>query len=181
MTTRSTSTKPRRKYRLLIVDDHPVLRDGFAQLISSEPDLQVCGHTGNSVKALYDIAALKPDLVILETALKSCNGIELIKRIKTVCADVPILAFSIHEEPFHAERALRKAEQTLRLMADNLHETMIAFNMEHRLTYVNLAFERLTGSAIGKLTRQVCRAETLFPSLELESGRRPIIPALRRS
>jgi PAS domain S-box-containing protein len=72
----------------------------------------------------------------------------------------------------HAEQALRKAEQTLRLMADNLHETLIAFNMDHRLTYANPAFEKLTGSATGKLTMQICRAETLFPSLELESGRR---------
>src|SRR6266446_3626908 len=126
MTARSTSTKPRRKYRLLIVDDHPVLRDGFAQLISSEPDLQVCGHTGNSVKALYDIAALKPDLVILETALKSCNGLELIKRIKTVCADVPILAFSIHEEPFHAERALRAGARGYVMKQSATEEVIVA-------------------------------------------------------
>src|SRR4051794_7764756 len=103
MTARSIA-KPRRRHRLLIVDDHPVLRDGFAQLISSEPDLQVCGQTGNSVKALYDIADLKPDLVILETALQSCNGLELMKRMKTAYPAVPVLAFSVHDECFHAER-----------------------------------------------------------------------------
>lgn len=98
-------TKP--KYRLLLVDDHPVLRDGFAQLLKIEPDLEVCGQTGNSVKALYDIAALKPDLVVLEIDLHGCNGIELIKRIKAVYSDLAILAFSVQEEALYAERALR--------------------------------------------------------------------------
>src|SRR5438067_9488994 len=100
-----TITGKRDKHRLLLVDDHPVLREGFAQLISIEPDLQVCGQTGNSVRALYDIGELKPDLVILDIALKGCNGIELIKRIKAVYAELAILAFSVHDECLYAERA----------------------------------------------------------------------------
>src|SRR5439155_15279100 len=107
MRAKNLSIRKRPKRRLLLVDEHPVLREGFAQLLSIEPDLQVCGHTGNSVKALDDIAALKPDLVILDIALKSCNGIDLIKRIKTVYADLAILAFSVHDELLYAERALR--------------------------------------------------------------------------
>ena len=103
----SIGNKKRLKHRLLLVDDHPVLREGFAQLITIEPDLQVCGQTGNSVKALYDIAALKPDLVILDTALNGCNGIELIKQIKAVYSDLAILVFSVHDERLYAERALR--------------------------------------------------------------------------
>jgi len=102
-----TITGKRAKHRLLLVDDHPVLREGFAQLISIEPDLQVCGQTGNSVRALYDIGELKPDLVILDIALKGCNGIELIKRIKAVYSELAILAFSVHDESLYAERALR--------------------------------------------------------------------------
>ncbi len=103
----SIGNKKRLKHRLLLVDDHPVLREGFAQLITIEPDLQVCGQTGNSVKALYDIAALKPDLVILDTALNGCNGIELIKQIKAVYSDLAILVFSVHDERLYGERALR--------------------------------------------------------------------------
>src|SRR5260221_4785089 len=103
----SIGNKKRPKHRLLLVDDHPVLREGFAQLITIEPDLQVCGQTGNSVKALYDIAALKPDLVVLDTALNGCNGIELIKQIKAVYSDLAILVFSVHDECLYAERALR--------------------------------------------------------------------------
>ncbi len=107
MSLRNSAAKRRPKRRLLLVDDHPVLREGFTQLLSIEPDLQVCGQTGNSIKALYDIAALKPDLVILDIALRGCNGIELIKRIKAVHAELPVLAFSVHDENLYAERALR--------------------------------------------------------------------------
>src|SRR5260221_602621 len=103
----SIGNKKRPKHRLLLVDDHPVLREGFAQLITIEPDLQVCGQTGNSVKALYDTAALKPDLVVLDTGLNGCNGIELIKQIKAVYSDLAILVFSVHDECLYAERALR--------------------------------------------------------------------------
>src|SRR5437773_1833078 len=102
-----SAAKKRPKRRLLLVDDHPALREGFAQLINVEPDLEVCGQTGNSVKALYDIAALKPDLVVLDIALTGCNGIELIKRIQTVYGGLAILAFSIHDEYLYAERPLR--------------------------------------------------------------------------
>ena len=107
MPIRDLGTKKRVKRRLLLVDDHPVLREGFAQLLSIEPDLQVCGQTGNSVKALYDIGSLKPDLVILDIALRGCNGIELIKRIKAGYAEMAVLAFSVHDENLYAERALR--------------------------------------------------------------------------
>ncbi len=70
-----------------------------------------------------------------------------------------------------AERALREAEETLRLMADNLHETLVAFDMDGRLTYANPAFERLTSHAIASLTTQIWCAETLFPSADAESQR----------
>lgn len=107
MTAKNTGSKRQAKHRLFLVDDHPVLREGFAQLLSIEPDLFVCGQTGNAVKALYDIASLKPDLVILDISLAGCNGIELIKRIRAVYADLAILAFSVHDENVYAERALR--------------------------------------------------------------------------
>ncbi len=107
MTAKSTEIRRRRKRRLLLVDDHPVLRDGLTRLVNAEPDLEVCGQTANSVKALYDIAALRPDLVVLDITLKGCNGIELIKRITAVYADLPVLAFSVQDESLYAERVLR--------------------------------------------------------------------------
>lgn len=93
--------------RLLLVDDHPILREGFAHLIDREPSLKVCAQSDNATQALDDIAAQKPDLVIVEVALKGINGIELIKRIKILNPQLPVLVLSAQDEALFAERALR--------------------------------------------------------------------------
>src|SRR3954471_18636138 len=93
--------------RLLLVDDHPILREGFAGLINREPDLRVCGQADDAVNALRDIAASNPDLVIVDIALKGINGIELIKRIKAAHREIPVLVLSVQDEALFAERALR--------------------------------------------------------------------------
>src|SRR5262245_15801610 len=95
------------KRRLLLVDDHPVLREGFAYLIEREPSLKVCGQADNAGQALSEIAAQNPDLVIVEIALKGINGIELIKRIKVLHPHLPVLVLSAQDEALFAERALR--------------------------------------------------------------------------
>jgi DNA-binding NarL/FixJ family response regulator len=99
--------KPGRKRRLLLVDDHPIVREGFAQLINHEPDLEVCGLASNAAKALDDIAALKPDLVIVDISLEGTNGLELMKHLHCANLGVPVLALSMHAEYLYAERALR--------------------------------------------------------------------------
>jgi len=93
--------------QLLLVDDHPILREGFARLIEQEPDLKVSGHADTPAKAVGAIAALKPDLVIVDIALKGVNGIELIKRIKTAHPNIPVLVLSVQDEALFAERAVR--------------------------------------------------------------------------
>jgi len=90
-----------------LVDDHPILRDGFAQLIGQESDLKVCGEADTATKALTAIAALKPDLVIVDISLKGVSGIELIKRIKLSHPEVPVLVLSVQDEAVFAERSLR--------------------------------------------------------------------------
>ena len=98
---------PKRKARILIVDDHPIARQGLAQLINEEPDLAVCWQADSAGKALELIAADKPDLAIVDVSLRESSGIELVKNIKAQSAGVPILVFSMHEESFFAERALQ--------------------------------------------------------------------------
>src|SRR5438105_1354159 len=97
----------RRCRRLLLVDDHPILREGFARLIDHESDLKVCGQADNPTKALAAIPTLKPDLVIVDVALKGMMGMELIKRIKGIHPEVPVLVLSVLDEALFAERALR--------------------------------------------------------------------------
>jgi len=96
-----------RKHRVYLVEDHPVTREGLAQLIDYQTDLQVCGQAGNAGQATTGIAALKPDLVIVDISLAGTSGIELIKDLVGRDADLRILVLSTHDESLYAERALR--------------------------------------------------------------------------
>ena len=93
--------------RVFIVDDHPVVRQGLAQLVEQERDLAVCGESGMAHEALNAIRKLKPDIVVLDISLGDGNGISLIKDIGIHCGPVPVLVLSMHDETLFAERALR--------------------------------------------------------------------------
>lgn len=94
-------------YTVLIVDDHPIVRQGLAQLINQEQDLHVCGQAEDAHQAMQAIRTLKPDMVIVDISLKDTSGIELIKDIKIQHTDLPILMLSMHDEGVYAERSLR--------------------------------------------------------------------------
>ncbi len=102
-----TTSTPKRKARILIVDDHPIARQGLAQLINEEPDLVVSWQAESAEKALQLISTDTPDLAIIDISLRDSSGLELVKNIKAQAAGVPILVFSMHEESFFAERALQ--------------------------------------------------------------------------
>lgn len=95
------------KRRILLVDDHPVTRQGVATLINQNQDLMVCGEADNAPLALELIQKLQPDLVLVDIALKSTSGIELIKNAKSMVPELPLLVMSMHDESVYAERALR--------------------------------------------------------------------------
>lgn len=93
--------------RILIVDDHPMVRDGLAMRIANEPDLTVCGEAEDSVEALQLVNDLNPDMAIVDISLKSGHGIDLIKHIRKHYAQVKMLAHSMYDESVYAERALQ--------------------------------------------------------------------------
>jgi DNA-binding NarL/FixJ family response regulator len=93
--------------RILIVDDHPVVREGLALRISSQPDMEVCGEAADIASALQLVADTKPDVAVVDIALKDGNGIDLIKRIRAHEGSVRILVWSMYNESLYAERALR--------------------------------------------------------------------------
>jgi DNA-binding NarL/FixJ family response regulator len=95
------------KRKIIIVDDHPVVRQGMTQLINQETDLEVCGQIEEASKVIDLIKKIKPDLVILDLSLKDTSGIEVIKDIKVSYQDLPILVLSMHDESLYAERVLR--------------------------------------------------------------------------
>ncbi len=93
--------------QVFLVEDHPVTREGFAQLINFQADLRVCGQAGSAAKALSGIESLKPDLAIVDISLAESNGIELIKQLRSRRPGMPVLVLSTHDESLYAERALR--------------------------------------------------------------------------
>jgi DNA-binding NarL/FixJ family response regulator len=107
----SSMTEEQRKAKVLIVDDHPIIRHGVTQLINQEEDLVTCGEAEDGPEALQAIADLKPDIVILDITLKTVNGLDLIGTIKEQFTGVPVLMLSMHDEALYAERALRAGAQ----------------------------------------------------------------------
>ncbi len=95
------------KHRIVIVDDHPIVRQGLAQLIDQEDDLHICGQAEDAHEAMQAIRELNPDLVIVDISLRTTSGIDLIKDIKTQFPALPVLTLSMHDEALYAERALR--------------------------------------------------------------------------
>ena len=93
--------------RILLVDDHPVLRKGLARLIDSKEGFVVCGEASSAIEALGLIRELKPHLVIVDIGLPGASGIELTKSIRSEFSTVPVLVLSMHEEALYATRALR--------------------------------------------------------------------------
>lgn len=93
--------------RVLIVDDHPMMRTGLAQLIGSEPDLKVVAEADNARQGLEAVSKLALDLVLLDISLPDKSGLELLKDIRAVRPELPVLVVSMHDELVFAERVLR--------------------------------------------------------------------------
>jgi DNA-binding NarL/FixJ family response regulator len=104
---RSRNGSAAKAAQVLIVDDHPVVREGLNALISAQPDLAVCGQAAGCADALKLAETALPDLIIVDISLKDGNGNELIKRIKARDASVRFLVSSMHDEGVYAESALR--------------------------------------------------------------------------
>lgn len=101
------AAQPDNKIRVLIVDDHPIVRQGIAQLINQESDLTTCCEAGNAQEALDLVASAAPDILLVDISLDGVSGIELVKVLKSRHPKTPALVISMHDETLYAERALR--------------------------------------------------------------------------
>jgi DNA-binding NarL/FixJ family response regulator len=98
---------PRKRARVLIVDDHPAVREALAMRIDGQPDLEVCGEAADMSDALRLLADTEPDVAVVDISLKTGNGLDLIKRIRDRNSHVRMLVWSMHSEALYAARALR--------------------------------------------------------------------------
>ena len=104
ISTRAPTTGPQR--RVLIVDDHPIVRQGLRRMIEPEPDLVVCGEVQTEREARAAIRALSPDIVIVDISLAQGDGLELVRDVHAQRPELPMLVLSMHDELIYAERLL---------------------------------------------------------------------------
>jgi DNA-binding NarL/FixJ family response regulator len=95
------------KTKILLVDDHPLVREWLANLINEEPDFEVCGQTGTAREALGLIETLSPRIVVVDISLDGSSGLELIKDVKATHPKVDMIVLSMHDEMLYAERVMR--------------------------------------------------------------------------
>jgi DNA-binding NarL/FixJ family response regulator len=107
MKTKSKEPVPTKKKRILLVDDHPLIREGLTQWINRSGDLEVCGEAESAAQAMSRVEKLKPDLVLVDISLAGGDGLELVKSLRALQPDRPLLVLSMHDESLNAGRALR--------------------------------------------------------------------------
>ena len=95
------------RFRVFIVDDHPVVRDGLKNLIEQEEDLMVCGEAADAATALKTIPQTSPDVVLVDLSLEHSSGLELVKEIRDQYAELAVIVLSMHDELVYGERAVR--------------------------------------------------------------------------
>jgi len=147
--------------KIFIVDDHPIVRKGLAQLINQEPDMVICGEAENAQGALELLKRIKPDLAIVDISLQGIDGIELIKKIKDRDVSFPMLVVSMHDEALFAERALKAGAKGYIMKQEAIEKMMEAIRkVINGEVYVS---ERVSATIVKK-----------FIDGKAESGRSPV-------
>lgn len=112
--------------KVLIVDDHPILRHGIAQMIEREPDLDPCAEAGSVDEALEVLASQQVDLMVVDLSLADQSGMDLIRTVRTHHPQVKCLVLTMHDEKLHAERALRAGARGYLMKHETTKKIVIA-------------------------------------------------------
>jgi DNA-binding NarL/FixJ family response regulator len=155
------------KRRILLVDDHPLLRQGIGQLINEQPDLMVCGEAEDRASALQAAESTRPELAVVDISLKSQHGLELIKDFKVRFPGLLMLVLSMHDESFYGERALRAGARGYIMKREASEKVLEA--IRHVLGGGVYASNRITGNILNKVTGWA--GTSARPSLSVLSDR----------
>src|SRR5438132_12347709 len=121
-----TTAEIARKRRVFLVDDHPLVREGLANLINHQDDLSVCGEAGDSGGARAGIEKTKPDVALIDISLKNESGLELVKNLESKFPNVALIVLSMHDEALYAERALRAGAKGYVMKRENTKNVLAA-------------------------------------------------------
>ena len=118
--------KAEEKIRVVVVDDHPMVRQMLKHMIGQQADMTVCGEADSIQEALGIIETTRPDIAVVDITLKGSSGLELIKNLKAQDIDVPVLVLSMHDEELYAERAIRAGARGYITKTEDSEEIMVA-------------------------------------------------------
>jgi DNA-binding NarL/FixJ family response regulator len=140
------------KRKVLIVDDHPLVREGLTDLINKEKDIVVCGWAKDIPQTIKAIKKLRPDVVTVDISLEDASGLDLMKDIKARFPGLPVLALSMHQESIYAERAIRAGAKGYITKQEATKKVIKAIHkvLEGRLYLSETMKEKLVYSLIGK-------------------------------
>src|SRR5580692_7819695 len=160
------ATKPQlasqtKKYRVLLVDDHPIVRQGLALLIDREADLSVCGEAEGSHTAFHAISTLRPDIVVLDISLSGPDGLDVLKEIRTKTTNLPVLILTMHDESIYAERAMRAGANGYIMKQEATEKVLVA--IRRILGGGVYLSERLTSTMLQQFVRGASPAKTAAP------------------
>jgi DNA-binding NarL/FixJ family response regulator len=146
---------------VLLVDDHPIVRQGLALLIDREPDLAVCGEAEGAHTAYHAIATLRPDLVVLDISLSGPDGLDVLKEIRISTGSLPVLILSMHDESIYAERAMRAGANGYIMKQEATEKVLVA--IRRILGGGVYLSERLTSTMLQQFVRGASPAKTAAP------------------
>jgi DNA-binding NarL/FixJ family response regulator len=124
--TAAASATQKEKIRILVVDDHPIVRQGLAQLIAREPNMSMCAEAEDAAHALKAIETAAPNFVIVDISMKGPDGIDLLKSIRCSHPQLPVLILSMHDESVYAERALRAGANGYMMKQEATENVLVA-------------------------------------------------------
>jgi DNA-binding NarL/FixJ family response regulator len=159
MATKPQIPYPTKKCRVLLVDDHPIVRQGLGLLIDREPDLSVCGEADGAHNVFHAISTLRPDVVVLDISLNGPDGLDVLKEIRMNNASLPVLILSMHDESIYAERAMRAGANGYIMKQEATEKVLVAIRrivqgevyLSDRLTSAMLQ-HYVRGAAPGKIS-----------------------------
>jgi DNA-binding NarL/FixJ family response regulator len=160
-----------RRIRIVIAEDHTILREGLRMLLSSNPDFEVVGEAQDGLEAIRLVEYLKPDLVLMDLSMPRMDGMRAIQEIKMLSSSTKILVLTVHNDEDHILNALRRGADGYILKDATRSELMLAIeNIFSGRSYLspNISEKALEGYLEGKKSVKSCNSWDTLSQRELE-------------